>query len=101
MSLQQEGEQIFGEKSNEFRHQQELLLNSSGKHLNKALTAGIVGGGGTSVGSLLVGTGVLVVGGVIGLEMAHQLIASAVDLRKHELNNKRHYISVKNTPIKP
>lgn len=90
MSLQQEGEQIGG-RDREFWNEQERLLDSSDKHIIKGCVAGATTGLAMATVALTAGpVGGLIAGGVIGLEVVHQLVAIGVDLRKHELNKRKH-----------
>lgn len=84
MSLLQEGEQT-GKVEDKFRNEQERLTNSARRHIDKACVAGIVTGL-----TMAVTPG----GAVIALEVIHQLVASGVDLRKHELNKRKHNTSL-------
>ena len=80
MSLLQEGEQTGEMYSDEFQNKQERLLDSAGEHLKKAcVAAGITGL------AMMVTPGAA----VIGLEMVHQYGAFAVDLGKHQLNERK------------
>lgn len=81
MSLQQEREQI-GETNGEFRIKQEQLLDSAREPIVKVSMWGFV----TST----VTTFKAPVGALGGLEVLHQIGAAAVDLRKHELNKRKH-----------
>jgi len=86
MSLLQEGEQ-----NGEFWNEQDRLSDSARKHTTKASIAGVVTGLGVAAGALTIGTtGGLIVVAVGAAEMVHQLVASTVDIRKHELNKGKH-----------
>ena len=80
MSLEQ-----TGETGSEFQSKQKELLDSAHEHITKMSMAGFA-----TVAVMMVNVPI----GVIGtLEVLHQIVAATVDLRKRELNKRKHNTS--------